>query len=103
MSAFYQKKATTQASVEGEESKEETVAAINPMIINMGESLAPKDALLRMKEVSKQRNFKESVEAIFRLAVDPRQGDQNIRGTCILPAGTGKSIKICVFADKSME
>lgn len=69
----------------------------------MNEVLPPKDALQRMKEVSKERKFKESVEAIFRLAVDPRQGDQNIRGTCILPAGTGKSIKICVFADKSME
>jgi len=56
-----------------------------------------------LKEESKQRRFKESVEAIIRLAVDPKQGDQNIRGTCILPAGTGKSIKICVFADKSME
>jgi len=40
------------------------------------------------------------VEAIFRLAVDPRQGDQNVRGTCVLPAGTGKTVKICVFADK---
>lgn len=56
-----------------------------------------------MKEISKERKFKESVEAIIRLAVDPRQGDQNVRGTCVLPAGTGKEIKICVFADKSLE
>lgn len=41
----------------------------------MNEVLPPKDALQRMKEVSKERKFKESVEAIFRLAVDPRQGD----------------------------
>ncbi len=56
-----------------------------------------------MKEISKERKFKESVEAIFRLAVDPKQGDQNVRGTCVLPAGTGKEIKICVFADKDFE
>jgi large subunit ribosomal protein L1 len=43
------------------------------------------------------------VDTVIRLAVDPKQGDQNIRGTCILPAGTGKSLKICVFADKSLE
>jgi large subunit ribosomal protein L1 len=43
------------------------------------------------------------VEAIIRLNVDPRQGDQNIRGTCVLPAGTGKTIKVCVFADAEMQ
>jgi large subunit ribosomal protein L1 len=37
------------------------------------------------------------------LNVDPRQGDQNIRGTCVLPAGTGKTVRVCVFADKEME
>ncbi len=50
--------------------------------------------------MSKERKFSESVETIIRLAVDPRQGAQNVRGTCVLPAGTGKEIKICVFADK---
>ena len=55
-----------------------------------------------MKELSKEREFKESVEAIIRLNVDPRQGDQNIRGTCVLPAGTGKTVKVCVFADLDM-
>jgi large subunit ribosomal protein L1 len=33
------------------------------------------------------------------LNVDPKQGDQNIRGTCLLPAGTGKNVIVCVFAD----
>jgi large subunit ribosomal protein L1 len=40
------------------------------------------------------------VEAIIKLNVDPTKGDQMIRGTCILPAGTGKETKVCVFADK---
>ena len=69
----------------------------------MREVLSPKDALERVKEISKERKFKESVEAIIRLAVDPKQGDQNIRGTCVLPAGTGKEIKILVFADKQFQ
>ena len=39
----------------------------------------------RAKEVSKERKFTESMEVVVKLNVDPTQGDQNIRGTCILP------------------
>lgn len=49
--------------------------------------------------MSKERKFDESVELIVKLGVDPTKGDQMIRGTCILPSGTGKEIKVCVFAD----
>lgn len=42
--------------------------------------------------------FDSSVELHINLGVDPRQADQNIRGTVALPNGTGKSIKIAVFA-----
>jgi large subunit ribosomal protein L1 len=52
-----------------------------------------------MFEVSKVRKFNESVELILKLNVDPTQGDQNVRGTCILPAGTGNTIRVAVFAD----
>lgn len=52
-----------------------------------------------VKEMSKRRKFNESLELILKLNVDPTQGDQNIRGTCVLPAGTGKEVKICVFAN----
>ena len=38
----------------------------------------------------------------MRLNVDPTKGDQMIRGTCILPEGTGKSVKVCVFAAKDL-
>lgn len=44
--------------------------------------------------------FDASVELHIRLGVDPRQADQNIRGTLNLPAGTGKSIRVAVFADE---
>jgi large subunit ribosomal protein L1 len=50
-------------------------------------------------EVSKERKFNESFELILKLNVDPTQGDQNIRGTCILPSGTGQQIRVAVFAD----
>jgi len=36
---------------------------------------------------------------MVKLGVDPTRGDQMIRGTCVLPAGTGKEVKVCVFAD----
>ena len=42
--------------------------------------------------------FDETVELAVRLGVDPRQADQNVRGTCLLPHGTGKAIRVLVFA-----
>ncbi len=49
--------------------------------------------------------FDESVEVAVRLGVDPRQADQNVRGTVVLPHGTGKSVRVLVFAkgDKARE
>ncbi len=44
------------------------------------------------------KNFDESVEAAIRLGVDPRKADQMVRGTVALPAGTGKDIRVAVFA-----
>ena len=43
-------------------------------------------------------NFDESVELVVRLGVDPRKADQMIRGTVALPSGTGKDVRIAVFA-----
>lgn len=54
----------------------------------------------RCKELSKVRKFDESFEIILKLNVDPTQGDQNVRGTCVLPAGTGNVVRVAVFADK---
>lgn len=49
--------------------------------------------------------FDESVEVHFRLGVDPRHADQNVRGTTTLPHGTGRSVRVLVFAkgDKARE
>jgi len=49
--------------------------------------------------------FDETVELAVKLGVDPRQADQNVRGTVVLPHGTGKSVRVIVFAkgDKAKE
>ncbi|HEV3362814.1 MAG TPA: 50S ribosomal protein L1, partial [Acidimicrobiia bacterium] len=58
---------------------------------------SPAEALSLVKSLSK-RNFDETVEAAFRLGVDPRKADQMIRGAVSLPNGTGKSVRVAVFA-----
>ena len=42
--------------------------------------------------------FDETVEAHIRLGVDSRHADQQVRGAVVLPNGTGKSVRVCVFA-----
>jgi large subunit ribosomal protein L1 len=50
-------------------------------------------------------NFDASIEAHIRLGVDPRHADQMVRGTVVLPHGTGKQVRVVVFAqgDKAQE
>jgi large subunit ribosomal protein L1 len=45
-----------------------------------------------------EANFDETVELVARLGVDPRKADQIVRGTVGLPAGTGKDVRVAVFA-----
>ena len=49
--------------------------------------------------------FDETIEAAFQLGIDPRKADQLVRGTVALPHGTGKTIRVAVFApaDKARE
>jgi large subunit ribosomal protein L1 len=55
------------------------------------------DALGLLKETASAR-FNESVEAAVNLGVDPRKSDQVVRGSTVLPNGTGKSVRVAVFA-----
>ena len=45
-----------------------------------------------------KRNYEETVDMVLRLGVDPRKADEMIRGTVSLPAGTGKAVRVAVFA-----
>lgn len=47
---------------------------------------------------SARAKFDETVELAVRIGVDPRKADQNVRGTVILPHGTGKTVRVAVFA-----
>jgi len=47
--------------------------------------------------------FDETVEISVRLGVDPRKADQMVRGTVILPAGTGKTVRVCVLTKGEKE
>src|SRR5829696_3059446 len=58
---------------------------------------APRQALELLKELEGAK-FDESVEAHVRLNVDPRRADQMVRGTLMLPNGTGKTRRVAVFA-----
>ncbi|WP_027415317.1 50S ribosomal protein L1 [Aneurinibacillus terranovensis] len=62
------------------------------------------EALELVKKASKAK-FDETVEVAFRLGVDPRKNDQQIRGAVVLPNGTGKTQRVLVFAkgDKAKE
>jgi large subunit ribosomal protein L1 len=55
------------------------------------------EALSLVKSLS-SRKFDESVDVVARLGVDPRKADQMVRGTVGLPAGTGKDVRVAVFA-----
>ena len=65
---------------------------------------APKQALEIVKKSSFAK-FDETVEIAVRLGVDPKHADQAVRGTVVLPAGTGKSVRVLVIAtgDKAKE
>jgi len=58
---------------------------------------APDEAFELVKTLS-NRNFDETVEVAVRLGVDPRKADQMIRGTVSLPSGSGKDVRVAVFA-----
>lgn len=64
----------------------------------------PGEALELVKTLASAK-FDETVEASFRLGIDPRQAEQIVRGTVALPAGTGKDVRVAVFApaDKHAE
>src|SRR5918998_6946710 len=61
------------------------------------QQFTPAEALDLVKSLA-TASFDESVELAVRLGVDPRKADQMVRGTVALPSGTGKDVRVAVFA-----
>lgn len=73
-------------------------------LIEPGKLYDPKEAMELVQKTAKAK-FDESVEVHVKLGVDPRHADQQVRGVVVLPHGTGKTVKVLVFAkgDKAKE
>jgi large subunit ribosomal protein L1 len=65
--------------------------------IDRNKSYELKDAVRLVKDNAKAK-FDETIEIAINLGVDPKQSDQNVRGIVTLPHGTGKSLRVAVFA-----
>ena len=65
--------------------------------VDRGRFYEPDEALRLLKEVANPK-FDETVEAAVNLGVDPRKSDQIVRGATVLPNGTGKEVRVAVFA-----
>ncbi len=61
----------------------------------------PMDEALRIVKSNATAKFDETIEIHFRLGIDPRHSDQQVRTTVMLPHGTGKSVRILAFVDES--
>jgi len=70
--------------------------------LTVGDKLSPQDAIKVVKDLSFAK-FDETIEVATRLGVDPRQADQVVRGTVILPHGTGKDVRVLVIAQGEKE
>ena len=64
--------------------------------VEAGKSYPIDDALRIVRDNSK-RKFVESVDVAVRLGVDAKKSDQQVRGSTVLPAGTGKTVRVAVF------
>src|SRR5690554_2528372 len=58
----------------------------------------PLDEAMQLVKDTARSTFDETVDAAFNLGVDPRHADQMVRGAVVLPSGTGKDIRVVVFA-----
>jgi large subunit ribosomal protein L1 len=58
----------------------------------------PLDAAVEVLVKFPKAKFNETIDLAFRLGVDPKQSDQMVRGTCPLPHGSGKTVRVLVFA-----
>lgn len=67
-------------------------------LVDRNRAYSPDEAVDLVRR-SSPANFEATVEAHLRMGLDPRQADQQVRGVVILPHGTGKKVRIAVFAE----
>ena len=65
-------------------------------LVDKSKEYSISDGVALVKKASKAK-FDESVDVAVRLGVDPKKSDQMVRGTVVLPHGTGKKVRIAVF------
>lgn len=65
--------------------------------VKLGELLSPESAAAKVKAMAYAK-FNESVDAQINLGIDPTNGAQQVRGSVVLPHGTGKKVRVIVFA-----
>lgn len=65
--------------------------------VEAGKAYSLDDACALLAELSKQVKFEESIDVAVRLGVDARKSDQAVRGSTVLPNGTGKTVRVAVF------
>jgi large subunit ribosomal protein L1 len=70
--------------------------------VDRSRDYSPEEAVTLVKDTS-YTNFDATVEAHLRLGIDPRHADQQVRATVTLPHGTGKSVRVLVFAKGDAE
>ena len=80
--------------------------AINALLV-LGKVYNPEEAIALFKEMPAAK-FRENVDLSVNLGIDPRKSDQVVRGSVVLPTGTGRQVRIAVFttaahADKAKE
>lgn len=65
--------------------------------VDRDKEYSPSEAVALVKRLATAK-FDESIDVALRLGVDPRHADQQVRGTVVLPKGTGKTVRVAVFA-----
>ncbi|QJC31751.1 50S ribosomal protein L1 [Enterobacteriaceae endosymbiont of Donacia tomentosa] len=66
--------------------------------INLKKQFSIEDAIINLKTLSTVK-FNETIDVAINLSIDTKKSDQNIRGNVFLPHGTGKYVRVAVFAD----
>ena len=67
-----------------------------------GKIYSLEDGIKKVKENAKAK-FDESIEVHIRTGIDPKKGEQQVRATCVLPHGTGKTKRVAVFTENEKE